>query len=88
MTTLKELNAGLQQKINAHVFTIVVQPESEDPTDKLTRVMTELKMLEDELRKIQKSLDDIKQKLRHKERQFNITRENATPPQKLLINLL
>ena len=75
---MKELNAGLQQKINAHVCTIVVHLDSKDPTDKLTRVMTKLKISEDEIGKIQMNLDDTKEKLKHKERQLNMAKENAS----------
>ena len=40
--------------------------------------MTELNISEDELKKIQKILDDVKEKLKHKERQLNMARENAS----------
>jgi len=42
----------LQQKIDSHVCTIVVQDDSEDPMDKLTRVMNELHIYENEMNKI------------------------------------
>lgn len=77
MENLKELNAGLQQRIDTHFCTIVMQPDSKDPTDKLTRVMIELKILEDELKNKNKNLDDTKEQLKHKERQLNMARENV-----------
>jgi len=78
VASLKELNVELQQKIDKHVYTIVVQPRPGDPIEKLTRVMTELKISEDELKKLQKNIDDTKVQLKHKERQLNIAREHST----------
>lgn len=49
---LKELNISLQQKLDTHVCTILVQLDSKDPIDKLTRVMIELKISEDEMKKM------------------------------------
>jgi len=40
--------------------------------------MTKLNILEDELKSLQKNLDDVKEQLKHKKRQLNMARENAT----------
>lgn len=46
VTKLKEMNLVLEQKIDSHVFTIVVAADSEESIAKLTRVMIELQIAE------------------------------------------
>jgi len=58
------MNSFLQEMLDTQVCTILVQLDSDDPTDKLTKEMTELKILEDEMKKMQRNLDDTKKILK------------------------
>jgi len=47
---VKEIHIVLQQKIDSHVCTIVIPTNWEDPTNKLTRIMTEMNISENEMK--------------------------------------
>jgi len=48
---VKEIHIVLQQKIDSHVCTNVIPTDSEDSTDKLTTVITEMNISENEMKK-------------------------------------
>lgn len=77
ITKLKEINSMLQQKIDSHVCTIVVQDDSEDPMDKLTRVMNELHIYENEMNKIQRDYKSALKVIKSIERELAMYKENA-----------
>lgn len=56
---MKEVNYVFQQKLDAHVCIVFVQEDYEGPADKLTRVMTELKISENEMRNIQRDFESV-----------------------------
>ena len=72
------MNFVLQHKLGSHVCTILVQLDSEDPIEKLTRVMTELQILENEMKKIQRNFEDSQKILKITEKELAMARETTT----------
>lgn len=68
--------------MDTHACTILVQLDSKDPSDKMTRVMIELKISKDEMKKMQKNMDDTKELFKFKERQFTVEKDSASKYQK------
>ncbi len=48
---VKEINIVLQQNIDSHVCTIVIPIDLEDPTNKMTRVITKMNISDNEMKK-------------------------------------
>ena len=74
---LKEMNSILQQKIDSHVCIILVQADSEDPTNKLTKVMIELQIFENETKKVQRDYESDLKIIKSTERDLEMPKENV-----------
>lgn len=74
---MQEQVQSLQQSIKIDVFTIVFPAKLDDPLDKLTKVVAELKISEARLKKTHDDLVMVREKLSLKERKSNIENENS-----------
>lgn len=74
---LKEMNLSLQQKIDSHICMIVVATDSNDPTEKLTRVRIELHISENELEKKKTDLYNVAKIIKATEHELFMTKEIA-----------
>ena len=74
---LKARVAKLQGKIDSHVCTIVSSSVTDDPTAKLSKLISELGMEEIDLKKSQGDLETTIKFIRAKDREIQISKENV-----------
>ena len=77
ISKLKEMNDMLQKKLDSHVCTIVVSSDSEGPTAKLKQVMTELRMVEIDLKNTQRELEKACKVIKVTKQEVFMTKENV-----------
>ena len=63
-------------RIDSHVCTILVRENSKDPTNKLTRVLTELQIFENEMKKIQRDYESALKIIKATKRDLAMSKEN------------
>lgn len=71
--SLKDKAHDLEKTIKNHVCTIIVPPESKDPSDKLAKVMTKVTLSKVEMKKLLDNLTLSQTELSVKEKQLKST---------------
>ncbi len=67
----------IQKRINSYIFYVIFPYNAQNPTEQLTKDLTDLQLIESKLKKIHIDLDNRKNMLTKKEK------KNSYPPRKV-----